>query len=142
MSTQQIAPLPVCKAILLCKHVRKDDSGELSLTGLVGNFFLDQSLVAPPTELFCQLTDALGRYNVVVEIHDLERNEVVGRSEPTEFEAVDPLMSLDVVMPISGMKFQRTGLHDIVVFANDEEIDRKQFGVAYLEDVNCDGPNQ
>lgn len=61
-------------------------------------------------------------------------NEVVGRSEPTEIEVVDRLMSLDVVMSISNLQFQNMGLHDIVVFANGEEVDRKQFGVAFAEE--------
>jgi len=141
MSTQQIAPLPVCKAILLCKQVVKDDSGSLSLTGLVGNFYVDQTLTAPPTELFCQITDAVGRYRLVVEIHDLGTSEVIGRSEPTDIEVTDPLMSLDVLMSISGLQFQNTGLHDIVVFANGEEIDRRQFSVAIVEDKIHVGAN-
>ncbi len=141
MSTQQIAPLPVCKAILLCKQVVNDGLGGLSLTGLVGNFYVDQTLTAPPTELFCQITDAFGRYNLLVEIHDLGANEVVSRSEPTEIEVTDPLMSLDVIMSMSELQFQNTGLHDIVVFANGEEIDRKQFGVAIAEDKSYVDPN-
>ncbi len=141
MSTQQIAPLPVCKAILLCKQVAKDNSGSLNLTGLLGNFYVDQTLTAPPTELFCQITDAYGKYDLLVEVHDLKSNEVVGRSEATEIEVTDPLMSLDVIMSISKLKFQNTGLHDIIVFANGEEIDSKQFGVAFAEDKSHVGAN-
>jgi hypothetical protein len=135
MSTANIAPLPVCKAILLCQHVDADEPGRLNLTGVVSNMFVGPLLVAPPIELFCQITDAIGRYRLVVEIHDLEANEIVGRSEPTEFEAIDPTMNLDVIMSVAGIEFRRTGLHDIVVFANGEEIDRKQFGVAFREDA-------
>lgn len=136
MSVTSAAPLPVCKAILLCQHVDADVPGRLNLTGVISNLNLDKTLVAPPVELFCQITDAMGHYQLVVEVHDIEANEVVGRSEPTEFEAVDRLMNLDIIMSIEGMKFLRTGLHDIVVFANDEEVDRKQFAVVYREDID------
>jgi hypothetical protein len=134
MSTQQLAPLPICKAILLCREVVKNESGDLSLSGLIGNFFVDQTMTAPPTELFCQLTDACGHYDVSVEVHDLSANEVIGRSEPQGVDISDPLMSIDVILSIRWFQFKNTGLHDIVVFANGEEVDRKQFGVAFLEE--------
>jgi hypothetical protein len=129
MVTASAAPLPVCKAILLCQHVDADVPGRINLTGVVSNLNLDKSLIAPPIELFCQITDAMGHYRLVVEVHDIEANEVVGRSEPTEFEAIDRLMNLDIIMSIEGMKFSKVGLHDIVVFANNEEVDRKQFAI-------------
>lgn len=135
MSATQIAPLPVCKAILLCEHVDADAPGELNLTGVVSNVIVDESMTAAPIELFCQITDAIGHYELIVEVHDLEVNQVVGRSEPTIFDAGDPLTNLNIIMPIAGIKFQRIGLHDIVLFANGEEIDRKQFGVAYREGI-------
>jgi hypothetical protein len=135
MGMTKTAPLPVCKAILLCQHVDADAPGELSLTGVISNVFVDESMVAPPIELFCQITDAIGHYELIVETHDLDANEVIGRSEPTVFDAVDPLMNLNIIMPVAGTRFQHTGLHDIVVFANGEEIDRRQFGVAFREGV-------
>jgi len=135
MGTVIAAPHPVCKAILLCQNVDADSSGSLDLTGVVNNLFVDESMVAPPIELFCQITDAMGHYEFLAEIHDLTTNQIVARSEPTVFDVADPLMAIDVIVHNPELQFQTMGLHDLVIFANGEEVDRKQFGVAYRKDA-------
>jgi hypothetical protein len=39
-------------------------------------------------------------------------------------------MTTDVIISIPPLKFLHLELHDLVVFANGEEIDRRSFGVA------------
>ena len=125
----QVTPLPICKAILLCDAVAEKENGTLRLDGVFSNFFVNSSLTSPAAEAFCQITDANGRYSLVAEIHDLTAGEIIGRSSPTEIEVSDPLLNLSVIISIPPLKFQTIGLHDLVILANGEEIDRKRFGV-------------
>ena len=134
MSTQHVAPLPVCKAILLCDRVVESNANKLSLNGVFSNFIVGSELNASQAEVFCQITDAQGRYSVVVEVHDLTSNQVIARSKPTDVDIPDPLFNMNIIVAITPLRFHNAGLHDVVVFANGEEIDRKQFGVAIAED--------
>jgi len=129
MSAETITPLPVCKAILLCETVMVDDSGKINLNGVASNLVVDSGLSAPPTEAFCQITDAIGHYSLVAEVQDLGAGEVIARSPATEIEISDPLQNSNVIISIPSLKFNNLGLHDLVVFANGEEIDRRQFGL-------------
>jgi hypothetical protein len=83
MSERAIAPLPVCKAILLCHEVFQSSASTLDLKGVFSNFFVDETLTSRGADAFCQVTDALGRYDFVAEVHDLFANEIIARSPPT-----------------------------------------------------------
>ena len=130
MTAEAITPLPVCKAILLCETVVVDDSGKINLNGVASNLVVDSTLTAPPSEAFCQITDAVGHYSLIAEVQDLDAGEVIARSSATEVEICDPLHNSNVIISIPALRFNHLGLHDLVVFANGEEIDRRQFGLA------------
>lgn len=132
MGDRTTVPLPVCKAILLCDKVSQSSPRTLDLVGVFSNFFVDKTLTGRSAEAFCQVTDAMGRYEFVAEIHDLFANEIIARSPPTSVEVEDRLMTTDVIISMPPLKFSHRELHDLVVFANGEEIDRRSFGVAEI----------
>jgi len=133
MSDRATPPLPVCKAILLCDRIVQNDSGSLDLLGVFSNFFVNESRTGRSADAFCQVTDAKGSYEFVAEIHDLFANEIIARSLPTRVEIDDRLTATAVIISMLPMKFSHFELHDLVVYANGQEIDRRSFGVAAME---------
>jgi hypothetical protein len=122
-------PLPRCKAILLCEKVIVDRvTGQSSIIGILDAF----RLTAYPGRMrpfnaFLQLVDGIGKYHVVVEIHYLQMDRMIARSAGFGIDFPQRLCRLAVTIPIPAMELRYPGRYDVVVLANDQEIDRQQF---------------
>jgi hypothetical protein len=124
-------PRPVCKAILLCDQtILEAGTGKLSLIGIFSNFIMENLPgQIPKTEAFVQITDAKGRYDIVVEIHDLREDIIIARGKGLGIDVPNRHFFCNVLIPVPQLLIKHDGKYDIVVIANDEEIDRQQFDV-------------
>lgn len=122
---------PKCKAILLCdKTIIEAATGKISLIGTFTHFALKEIPGRTRTvEAFCQFTDAEGRYDLVVEIHNLQNGTVIARATGPAIEIPNRLMRANVIIPIPSLSVGNSGAYDFVIFANGSEIDRQQFSV-------------
>ena len=136
---------PQCKAILLCSRtILEAGTGNISLIGVFTHIALRQVPgETVPMEAFLQFTDAEGRYDLLVEIHDQEKQRIIARAVGPAIEVADRLAYANVLIPIPPLKINHTGPYDFVVFANEKEIDRQQFRVILLpEDDNPIGSGE
>lgn len=126
-------PKPVCKAILLCLRTIIDAlTGEISVIGIFDRFVVDRMPASMrPFEVFLQLTSGIGRYDVVVEIHDLAKEVVIGRGMAPAIEFSERLESMNLIIPVPPLPLKHAGKYDLVVFANAQEIDRQPFTVSH-----------
>lgn len=122
-------PPPRCKAILLCDQVIVEaGTGRASIIGTLDRFMLPRYPGRmQPFQAFLHLLNGIGRYDIVVELHDLKENRVLGRGVGIGLEFKDRLQRMNVVIPIPPLPLPHPGVYDIVVFANGQEIDRQQF---------------
>ena len=126
----QKPPDPVCKAILLCqKTIVEVDTGSVSIIGVFDSFWVDDSGTTGIAEAFCQITEAEGRYDLSVEIQDLQHGSVVGEAKGVAIDIPNRLVRANVIFPIPPMRLPHPRVYDFVIFANGSEIDRQQFRV-------------
>jgi len=122
---------PRCKAILLCDQtIFEAGTGKVSLIGTFSVFHLP--MIPGQTsraEAFCQITDAEGRYEIKVEIHDLRDGNIIARAIGPDVEISSRLIRANVIVPIPPLPMSHEGQYDFVIFANGKEIDRQQFAV-------------
>jgi hypothetical protein len=130
-------PPPKCKAILLCERtIIEAETGQVSLIALLEKFMLPEvpGQVAPFT-VYLQLTDGIVQhdYEIFVELHDLA-NDAVLASAGRKVRWEDRLSRKDLFMPVKVLQVEHAGTYDIVVFADNQEIDRQKFRVDVLPD--------
>jgi hypothetical protein len=80
-----------------------------------------------PFTAFLQLSEGIGRYEIVVEIHDLRANQVLARAAGTGVQFPERLTMLNLTIPVPPLPLTHAGGYDLVVFANGQEIDRQKF---------------
>jgi len=131
---------PKCKAILLCRQtIVEAGTGNISLIGVFTHIVLNKTPGSTdPLECFLQFTDAEGRYDLTVEIHDQSENKIVARAVAPAIEVPHRLAYANVIIPIPSLQIKHSGPYDFVVFANGNEIDRQQFQVMKVAEPDED----
>lgn len=126
-------PPPRCKAILLCeKTIIEAGTGGLSLIGIIGGFVVPQVPGRTrPFTVYLQLTDGIANheYEITVEVHDLSDDTVIARAPGRKIRWGDRLAQFNLLIPVPPLPMRHAGAYDVVVFANQQEIDRQKFGV-------------
>jgi len=138
---KQGKPPPTCKAILLCDAVIIDAlTGKVSLIGIFENFNV-RSMPGRtvPAQIFLQLTNALGKYAVKIEVHDLAEDVIIARAEGLEIEFKDRLQKTNAWLLLPPLPIKHEGVYDLVVFGGPNEIDRQQFRAKLVVPPKTDG---
>ena len=124
-------PPPKCKAILLCERLIVD-----AQTGTASIICVFNALSVPrlpgrtrPFQVYLHLTNGIGRYNIVVEIHDLRKDEIIGRGSGLGIAFTNRLEAIQFAIPVPSLPIVHDGAYDLVVLADGQEIDRQQFAV-------------
>lgn len=130
-------PPPVCKAILLCDQVIRDiASGKASLIGIFDGFRLSS---VPghtrPVMAFLHLIEGIGRYDLTVQVHDLQTDLVIARARTATVEFQDRLEKKQLVIAVPPLPVEHAGVYDFVVLADGKEVDRQQFTVRVPQEV-------
>jgi hypothetical protein len=84
--------------------------------------------------VYVQLSDGIGEYRLSAEFHDLIDGTVVARSELGRIKWEDRPAGVNLIIPVHSMEMGRAGTYDLIVFADDQEIDRQSFTVAVSPD--------
>ena len=129
-------PPPSCKAILLCERAIVESETQLiSLIGILNHFGAAEfPAELPPITVYLQLVDGIGSYQIHVETLDLSSGAEVVRSPNTEIQFPERPGSIDLIIPISSLSVEHPGGYDIVVFANEQELDRQQLTIVDLSE--------
>ncbi len=124
-------PLPKCKAILICEStIMEAGTGLITIVRTFNQFAIPEFPGHTQTfELFVQLTDGIGRYDVHVEVHDLVEDRLLAKSPTRSAQWEDRLAPLDLIMAFPSLPIAHPGSFDLIVFANGREVDRQQFRV-------------
>lgn len=132
-------PPPRCKAILLCDQTILDAvTGNVSIIGTFTEFILPSFPGrTKPVCAFLLLIDGIGRYQVVVEIHDLGEDKIIARSPGMAIHFPERLARINFVTQIPPLPLVHPGTYDVVVLANGQEIDRQQFKAVKREDTDA-----
>lgn len=130
-------PPPKCKALLLCERtIIEAGTGNVSIIGVFDAFILPSfPNRTRPFTAFLQLTDGIGRYDIIVEIHDLQRDEVLGRGSGLGLIWPDRLVKVNLMIPIPALPLTHPGSYDLVVIANGQEIERQKFEAKAAENA-------
>ena len=129
-------PPPVCKAILLCEKVVRDEfTGLYSLINIFDDIHLySLPCLIGPYLLFLQVTDGLGRYQISVEIQDLSTGSVLARADQPEIELADKNVKWIGILGVPPFLINEAGAYDILVLANGQEINRQKITINQLKE--------
>jgi hypothetical protein len=133
---KQGLPAPECKAILLCERVLRDEfTGLFSLINVFDNINSDSfPCTIGPYLLFLQITDGLGRYRIMVEIHDLHSDVIIAREDQPEIELPDKNAKWIGILSVPQFEIAQPGMYDVLVLANDQEINRQKLTVTQIQE--------
>ncbi len=122
-------PPPVCKAILLCDEVIRDpDTHKTSVIGIFDTLLVPSfPFVLQPCTVFLSLVDVIGEFALTAEVLDLKDGLVLARSpRPSQIGVPGMRTKGEQWLPVNVVLTHR-GTYDLVVFADEIEIDRVQF---------------
>ncbi len=127
-------PPPSCKAILLCERaIVEAETGSISVIGILNELGVaDFPARLPAFTMYLQLVDGIGSYQIHLETLDLSSGEVIVSSPNTEIRFPERPGSIDLIIPISSLPVEHPGGYDIIVLANEQELDRQQLTIVNL----------
>ncbi|MFW5857161.1 MAG: DUF6941 family protein [Planctomycetota bacterium] len=117
-------PLPVASAVLLADQIIVEaGSGKKTLVGVYSNIFAPRTPFWRHVNLYAELTDAFGTYDLDLTAHHLDGNAVVASTCLEAVEAADRLRPLELVvrLPVAFPGYGTYELriaHEGRVFAN------------------------
>ena len=121
-------PPPQCKAILLCERtIVEHATRNISIIGVFYQFNIGFPGAAIPFSVFMELVNGIGDYDIMVEIHDLTEDKVLARAQLSNINFADRRHRVNLIIPVPALPLAHPGVYDLVVFANNQEIDRQQF---------------
>ncbi len=129
-----ILPPPKCKAILLCDQtIIEAGTNKISIIGVFDGFTLVQvpGLTRPST-VFVQLIDGIGEHGIEVDVHDLQSGTVLARGGGIRIKWPDRPFKHNLLLPLPPLSVSHVGDYDLVILADNQEIDRQKFTVSVL----------
>lgn len=131
-------PTPQCKAMLLCDTtIVESGTGKVSIVGTFESFHPQcRPIILKAFQVFLQVYGARGRYDVTVEIQELQNGDVLVTVSGLTIEIGDRLARSNIIIPIPSMQVSRSGEFDMVVRANGDEVARQQFSIYEVPDVD------
>jgi hypothetical protein len=120
-------PPPVCKAILLCRNVYKEENGCTSIESIFEFLYAPALPFSLPFVVFLRLVDGIGSYTITAEIHDLKKDVILAKTPGMKIKFDDRQTTVEIGIPVVGLVLGHLGSYDVVVFADGSEIDRHQF---------------
>ena len=123
-------------------HTRGDAmSGKGSLIGMFDRFTLSAyPAQLPPFWAFLQLVDGIGRYELMVEVHDLREDTIIARMKVV-VEFPERTNRVNIPFQIAGLPLAHPGVYDFIVTADGKEINRQRLE-ANLIGGETDAPNE
>jgi hypothetical protein len=128
-------PLPVVHAILVCDMVIKEaGTNKHSAVGIFTDVFANKfPMTLNPLAVYACLSDALGRFDLAVELVDLARNKILGRVQGLKFESKDKLASHDFGIRFVNTVFPEAATYEFRLLADGRLLGAKKLRVRQLE---------
>lgn len=131
---------PRCQALVLCERVilNADTLRNSVIEILDWIYVAGMPAAVGPLMAYAQLIGGIGGYAIRFEIHDLNANEIVATTEEGLIEFGDANAALILTASFPPLEFAGLGPHDLVVFADDQDIARSTFRVVPYQDEGGD----
>lgn len=125
------APLPLCHAIMVCDMVLKEaGTNKHSAIGIFTDVYASRfPMTLNPLAVYFCLSDALGTYELTVELVDLEHNRVLGRVQGLTFVSKDKLASHDFGIRFVNTAFPQAGTYEFRLLADGRHLSAKKLRV-------------
>jgi hypothetical protein len=128
-------PPPKCKAMLLCDRIIVEaKTGKVSIIGCFDacNLASIPGYTIPFTIYVVLIEGVIGHdYEIAVDFYDLDDNSLLSHSIGSRALWTEGLSRNSIAMPVAPILIQHPGGYDIVVLADDQEIDRQRLAVTY-----------
>jgi hypothetical protein len=124
-------PLPTVHAMLVCDLViREAGTNKHSAIGIFTDVFTTKfPMILNPLAVYVCLGDALGFYDLAVELVDLAEDKVLGRVEGMKLQAKDKLATHDFGIRFVNTTFQKPGTYEFRLFADRRILGGKKLRV-------------
>jgi hypothetical protein len=128
------APLPTVHAILICDLViREAGTNKHSAIGIFTDVYATRfPVVLNPLAVYACVSDALGTYDLAVELVDLEEDRVIGRVHGLKLAAKDKLATHDFGIRFVNTVFQKAGKYEFKLLADGRLLGSKTLRVREL----------
>ncbi|MFC1706520.1 DUF6941 family protein [Planctomycetota bacterium] len=138
------APLPVLHAILVCDMVlREAGTNKHSAIGIFTDVFTTKFPMAlNPLAVYACLSDAIGTYNISVELVDLAQNNIIGRVQGLKFESKEKLQSHDFGIRFVNTVFPQAATYEFRMLADDRLLGSKKLRVRQMDPKTQRPPQQ
>jgi hypothetical protein len=134
-SRRVAVPPPKCKAMLLCDRIIVEARTEkVSIIGTFDSCSLPSlpGHTVPFTIYLVLIEGAVGhKYEIAVDFYDLNDNSRLSHSIGSTALWTERLSRISIAMPVAPILIHHPGQYDIVVLADDQEIDRQRLIVTY-----------
>jgi hypothetical protein len=135
-SSRRVAvPPPKCKAMLLCDRIIVEaGTAKVSIIGTFDSFNLAcfPGYTVPFTIYVVLIEGVIGHdYEISVDFYDLDENSLLSHSIGSKALWTERLSRISLAMPVAPILMEHPGGYDLVVLADDQEIDRQRLVVTY-----------
>ena len=125
------APLPSIHAMLVCDMVIKESgTNKHSAIGIFTDVLASSyPMMLNPLAVYVCLSDAIGSYDLVMELVDLEQDRALGRVQGLKLQAKDKLQSHDFGIRFVNTVFPRPGKYEFRLLADGRQLGGKTLRV-------------
>jgi hypothetical protein len=138
------APTPSVQAILICDLVLKEaGSNKQSAIGIFTDVFTSKfPMMLNPLAVYVCLSDAIGVYDLSVELVDLAENKVMGRVQGMKLQSQDKLASHDFGIRFVNTVFGKPGKYEFRLLADGRLLGGKTLRIRDVPPQQAGAPGQ
>ncbi len=128
------ARTPKLNAILICQRIiRETETGLVSPVAIFETLSASRLPVSAQVFVYAKMTDAQGEYEFKVEIVRRHDMSIIAEALFPNVTIADPTASSEIILELSGLRFNEAGAYDFRLWANDRFLDSKSLGVRITE---------
>ncbi|MFQ5843793.1 MAG: hypothetical protein ACE5JG_02270 [Planctomycetota bacterium] len=130
-----MAAQPSVKAMLICDLIiHEQGTNKKSLIGIFQDIHLQKFPARfPRIGVYVNLTDAHGSYVLDLRLVNAADGNEVGRGTTPPVEIDSPLRTCEFALQIQNLLFPEAGTYEFQLYANDDLLATKSFGVKQIE---------
>jgi len=124
-------PRPTVKAILISDQIIHEyGTNKKSLIGIFQDIHVSRfPFRYPRIAVYVNLTDARGKYVLELKLLDASDGADLGHGRTPPVSIDSPLRTCEFALQIQNLVFQKAGMYEFQIFANDDLIATKSFHV-------------
>jgi hypothetical protein len=124
-------PRPTVKAILISDQIiHEHGTNKKSIIGIFQDIHVSQfPFRYPRIAVYVNLTDARGKYILELKLLNASDGTEIGHGRTPPVSIDSPLRTCEFALQIQNLVFQKAGMYEFQIFANDQLIGTKSFHV-------------